>query len=769
VSVLGRVVRSGVGRRRVQSAVVGLVAMIAVTAAVLGGSLLLASKGPFDRAFAQQHGAHLTVEFDAGKATAAQLAASAQAAGVSAAAGPFPFTMVGPVDAERGIPLGQLRVVGRADPGGAVDAVTLVNGTWATAPGQLVLDASFGNPALVGTTVRVPELPGSPTLTVVGVARSVSRTADAWVVPAQLGTPTKTQMVYRLAQPDQVDAGRTAIAASVPAGAYLGAQSWLTVRSVAERSTALFLPFLVAFGVLGLVMAVLIVGNVIAGAVGAGVRRVGILKAVGFTPSQVVRAYMMQALLPSAVGAAAGVVVGNLLTIPVLSQTDQLYATSTSGVAPWLDAAVVAGVLALVAVTAWAAALRAGRLRVVDALAVGRTPAAGRGRWAARIAARLPVPRSVGLGLAQPFARPVRAGAIAAAIVFGASSVTFAAGMITSLVRVQEAKDHTAADVVVRAGGPGPGPFAQAGGADLAAVPAKIQQQAGTARYFGIASTEASAPGVTQPVTVYAFTGDASWGGYQLVEGRWFSGPGEAVAITTFLTAAGAKVGDTIVLTANGTPVPVRIVGEVFNPTDRHEVFTDAATVATAAPDLRPDEYQIQVTAGTDPSAYLTALDSALPDGIMVESGEPRGTSETIIVLNALSVLLTGLLVAVAGLGVLNMVVLDTRERVHDLGVLKAVGMVPRQTVAMVLASVVLIGVVGGVLGAGLGVAVHTVVVPAMGHSAGIRMPAYVTGVFGPAELVPLALGGVVIAVLGALLPAGWAARTRTATALRTE
>jgi putative ABC transport system permease protein len=35
--------------------------------------------------------------------------------------------------------------------------------------------------------------------------------------------------------------------------------------------------------------------------------------------------------------------------------------------------------------------------------------------------------------------------------------------------------------------------------------------------------------------------------------------------------------------------------------------------------------------------------------------------------------------------------------------------------------------------------------------------------------LTAFVLGGVVLAVAGALLPAGWAARTRTATALRTE
>lgn len=48
-------------------------------------------------------------------------------------------------------------------------------------------------------------------------------------------------------------------------------------------------------------------------------------------------------------------------------------------------------------------------------------------------------------------------------------------------------------------------------------------------------------------------------------------------------------------------------------------------------------------------------------------------------------------------------------------------------------------------------------------------MPASVVDVLHAPELVLLGLGGVLIAVLGALLPAGWAARTRTAAALRSE
>ena len=42
-------------------------------------------------------------------------------------------------------------------------------------------------------------------------------------------------------------------------------------------------------------------------------------------------------------------------------------------------------------------------------------------------------------------------------------------------------------------------------------------------------------------------------------------------------------------------------------------------------------------------------------------------------------------------------------------------------------------------------------------------------GRFGPAELALLALAGLVIAAAGAMLPAGWAARGRTASALRAE
>jgi putative ABC transport system permease protein len=140
-----------------------------------------------------------------------------------------------------------------------------------------------------------------------------------------------------------------------------------------------------------------------------------------------------------------------------------------------------------------------------------------------------------------------------------------------------------------------------------------------------------------------------------------------------------------------------------------------------------------------------------------------------ILIINTLTTLLTLMLVTVAALGVLNMVVLETRERVHDLGVHKALGMTPRQTIAMVIASVIVTGLVGGAVGTPAGVLLQRMIVSDMGRTAGFNLPASVLDIYRTTDLVLFGLGGLLIAVLGSLLPAGWAARTRTATALRTE
>jgi putative ABC transport system permease protein len=278
-----------------------------------------------------------------------------------------------------------------------------------------------------------------------------------------------------------------------------------------------------------------------------------------------------------------------------------------------------------------------------------------------------------------------------------------------------------------------------------------------------------SVAGLTGQHPITAFRGPAAWTGYPLISGHWYTGPGQADVSTGFLTLTGKAVGDTITLAVGARPMPVRIVGETFASQGRGiSVITDWQTVDAANPALAaPDQYDVGLRPGTSPAAYSQALGSRLGSGYMIF----RNSRKSVIVTLMLGLIgtLTLMLAIVAGLGVLNTVVLNTRERVHDLGVFKAVGMTPRQTIAMVVCWVAGIGLVAGLVAVPAGIALHHAVLPEMASSANLGLPASYLDVYHGAEVAGLALAGMVIAVAGALLPAGWAARIRTASALRAE
>ncbi len=122
-----------------------------------------------------------------------------------------------------------------------------------------------------------------------------------------------------------------------------------------------------------------------------------------------------------------------------------------------------------------------------------------------------------------------------------------------------------------------------------------------------------------------------------------------------------------------------------------------------------------------------------------------------------------------AGLGVLNTVLMTTRDRVHDLGIFKSLGMRPGQVVVMVICWVVGPAVIAGAIAAPAAMLLNTATVHAMAATAHTGIPASFTDVFPVPRLALLSLAALAIAVIGALLPATWAARARPATALRAE
>jgi putative ABC transport system permease protein len=784
------VVRAGwaaVRRRRLQSLVIGVVVLLSSGTALLALGLLVASSAPFDRAFAYQQGAHATASFDAAKVRGPDLAATADRVGVTAAAGPFDAVRAQLVSDSAPLPTGL--IVGRADAASTVDRLDLTDGRWLTGPGQIVLsrDAVEDGDRVfrIGSRITV-EVAGTPSLQIVGIADSVTGTADAWVWPTQTdvlhaeGAAASRQMLYRFASAGSdaaIQASLSQATMALPDDALTGASTYLTAKLRAQDAIAAMVPFVVAFAVLGLVMSVLIVVNVVAGAVVAGFRTIGVQKTLGFTPGQVVGVYAGQILAVCVPACLLGVALGRLLATPLLAETARAYSLSGLATIPaWAHLVVLLGVPAIVGLAAVGAAARAGRLSAVQAITVGRAPRSGRGFRVRRALAATRLPRPVSFGLGTPSARPARAAATVVAVLLGATTVVLAAGLATSLSRVETAFSRASAVQVNVELAPAMGPGGTTSGpvapedelADPAAVRAAIQAQPGTARLVGVRQTEVDFAGSTEPLEVSAYDGDASWVGYPLISGRWYHGPDEAVAGSRMLRLTGTKVGDHITISTERGQRRIHIVGEVFSSTGEATILMDTAGLAGLVDRVAPNRFEVALTGGTDPHAYVQALSAAVGSMAVLPQVTGEGSDVIRVMLGLISTL-SLLLAGVAALGVFNTVMLNTRERVHEIGVLKSIGMTPRQVGVMVVTSMVTIGMVGGALAVPLGWALHRWILPVMANAAGTGIPDSVLAVYAPLQLVGLGAAGIALAVLGALVPAGWAGRTRAATALRAE
>lgn len=802
MSAQGKVVRSGVGRRRVQSLVMALTTFAAVTSSVLSLGLLTVVQAPFEHAFGARHGAHLAVQFDSSKVTAALAAATAHVAGVTEASGPYPVaaaldTTIG-VDCSKkdwaGHDNGPITVTTRPDLGSTsgMDQLALTQGRWPASPGEIALPWQNYGTDCFGDSVVFSSLPGKPSFKVVGFANSVTSsatafaTADGFARLTAAGAKSDEQMLYRFAKAGtaaDITTDKQAVAAAVPAGAVESGQSYLTAEQQATGNAKAYVPFLVGFGILGLFMAVLIISIVVSGAVASGIRRIGVLKSLGFTPSQVARAYVAQAMIPATLGVVLGTVFGNLLAVPILgSATKQLGAAS--GTIPlWVSTVVSLGTLLIVGVTALIPALRASRMPTVRALVVGRAPRAGGGQAAQRLASRLPLPRAVSLGLAQPFARPARAVVVGAAVLFGVVSATFAVGLETGFNKYLDASTsgfNVGSDIVIPTADVGV-PWGLYGPndprnphLDAAKVAAALAGIPGTKTAFGWGDSGATivgAPPGGETPRVFTVAGDFSWTNMELLSGRWYSAPGEAVVGDKLASAVGIHVGDDVTVVQQNKQLSLKVVGINFDTNvGDYTVMTDAATFTAAGLTPHIDQFNVELAPNVSGPDWSTSAAAALtPLNASVQPNSGGGKNIIVITMGALVATLTLMMIAVAALGVLSMAVQDTRERVHDLGILKALGMTPKQTIAMVLASVTLTGLIAGLIGVPLGVAVEKATLTPMGNAIGRHLPPSVTHTYTAGLLIPLLAGGIVIALLGALLPASWAARSRTATALRTE
>lgn len=768
MSAVLRVTAAAVRRRRIQSLILAVAVLCSTVAIVVALGLLEAASGPFERSFARQNGAHVVAAFDRAAVSDEQLAGTTQAAGVKAAAGPFAQSTVTVRDIGQSLPSGPLTVVGRPGPDGPVDRVNLWAGRWASEPGEIVVSRPY-EPFfrdMVGTAV---ELEGGPKLTIVGLAASTSATAEAWVTPAQMAAlrPSSTQMLYRFHDAGDEVALRAAMAkvtADLPSSALLSVQTHLTVKREFAQTASVYLPFLTGFGLLGMVVAVLIVANVISGAVIAGMRHIGILKSLGFTPNQVLMVYLGMVLIPGLVGCVVGTVLGGLAARPLLRLVFQGLGSDIGlGLGPWVYAAALLGVPSVVVLAAVLPAMRAHRLSAAETISAGSAPRPGRGQRVQRLLAGTRLPRSVSLGLGLPFARPGRSALTMAVMLLGVTAVTLASGLVQTMSAYGDAAHRIGyVHTVVHVGRPDQ----TRPKLDDAGIEALLRSMPGTKYVTADAWIDIRLQGHPGEVQAQFLRGDFATRGDVIVRGRGLSGAaGEVVAPSAFLNKQGLRVGDRLTLMLNGARTSATIVGESLS-SENNRIMASWPTLTALAPGQKPTQYEVRLAPGVDVDRFNAAVKKADPG--LYPMAQPETDQNSVAVISA-SLLFTLLLSAVAALGVFNTVVLNTRDRRRDLGMLKAIGMTPRQVTAMMVVSMAALGTVGGLFGIPLGMALHRLIVRTMADAAGLTPAPFLVDVWQPAGLAALVLAGTAIAMLGAFIPARNAARLTIANALHTE
>src|SRR5438309_7290984 len=133
-------------------------------------------------------------------------------------------------------------------------------------------------------------------------------------------------MTYRLTNDPTIarlKAVMDKLRASVPPGGVTSSTSYTLIRSVFSVPNQVLTGVLVAFSVLALAATAAIVANLVTGIVISSYREIGIMKAVGFTPLQVVAVFVFQILVPAAAACVVGIPAGTVLSQPVLANSSQ--------------------------------------------------------------------------------------------------------------------------------------------------------------------------------------------------------------------------------------------------------------------------------------------------------------------------------------------------------------------------------------------------------------------------------------------------------------
>jgi putative ABC transport system permease protein len=729
--------------RRGQALVTVVVVAGVVAALVLATMLLEGAINPWQGLFARTRGADLVVYFSYGTDTGKL----SELPGVRAVDGPFqaaPATLEqGPVKS----PV-QLTAMGQIPP--QMSTPLVVAGTWLrrSAPHGVVVEASFAAAVhvRVGEAISVQSVDAAAVrMTVIGIADTADQgfypqwtPGLIWVPQPVLSAvePATSEREYvvglRLADPAPVAAGQVV---QEIYNAYNGpsensvVQRFSTSQQV-ENSMAsddrLLGLLLALFGLIALCAAPCAIANVTAGRVLMHRQDIAMLKALGFTPGQVIRMLVTEQTALGAVGAVCGVGLARLVTSPEFIRPPD---GTPVGLAPlpgsWVTLIAVGIVLTVAIATlipAWWAGL------VSPVAAVQASPPRGHLSRIARLGLLVHLPAALVLGARDSLTRRLPA----LLTVFG---VAIPMAMITIALTCWSTIDGFARD-------PGRIGLAAAltvSGPASASVLARDPQVLAT--YQG-AAFDTLLPGDNGTFTALAAGTSARPYPFYVADGRLYGAPDEAVAGQGFLDLMHLSVGDLTGVTVDGVYVDVRIVGRIVYPDNNGDVLAFGLDALRVAGNPQPPQfYDVVLRPGVSANTAAATLLRMSHDQLDVQQvPDPADGLGIVRVVIAVSVVI----LAVIGLAnLLTATAIGLRDHQHETGVLAAIGLTPRQ----VMATLVVNTTVLTALGVGAGLVAGVVAAPRL-----INMQAQSSGMgagiaSGPSPLVVATIAGVALLV----------------------
>jgi putative ABC transport system permease protein len=762
-------------RRRLQAAVIFVTTLLAVGTGAMALMIVSQTSDPYRTAFAAQRGAHLQVFFDP-RTDPGALVSTPSLIGATAYGGPYHAT---DMQLQLAGHKSTVTTIGRDNPSGDVEQLRITSGHWPSADNEIAITRSFAdvNHISIGDRLKVVSVPQVPVLTVaaevvdIDEAQASISGQHAWILSSAIAPLTAKNtsfylMDYRFAGDPtsaQLKAHTDTLRATLPPGSIARSVNYLLVSSIFNITNQVLTSILIAFSVFALAATVAIVANLVTGIVIASYREIGIMKAVGFTPIQVVGVFVFQILVPAAAACVVGIPGGMILSQPLLANSSEALGLAYQATfSPALALLEFVGALTIVTIAALLPALRAGLLKPAVVIANATAPRGQSGRWLRRLAYRARLPEPVVLGLGEAAARPVRAILTMVAIVVGVATVIVALGETRAFAGIYTYEAHSRQVDVVVLKSPA---LTDADATEL------IGSQPETARVVAQTTANITVPGIADPVYSAIFRGDSSALGYRLISGRWFIGPGEVVAPKGLLQDAHLKIGDTFPGTFHGAVLKLRVVGEVYDfmgGPGGHELILDSSSITAAAPDLTPSNYMITLKPGANIDAYVKRVAAVQPDLLDVQANQVSSAT-TGGVIGAVLFAIAAVIALIAVAGIFNTLLLNTRERTRDTATLKALGMSPGQVVGMVATSAGFLALVGGLVATPAGVALSRALFDLVSNLGGDNTPAAAYGVIAPWELVAIPLAGVVVAVVAATLPGRWAARTNVVEVLHAE